>query len=140
MPGIYDSPPGPEHPRPAPPACGHTPGSAGTIVKALKPGGDITNNTPDFILRSLQGGSRELASLRCPQCRSHTIYRHRTHTADPAADIGSDPEVISAALNSLLEQADVNVFTLVVTKEQGLTSYVLPRHRLPAFRVTTGNA
>lgn len=120
------------------PGCGHDPYHRGATVAAVKPAGDLTTNTAGFLLRSLVGGRRELSSEPCPICRTQAVFRHRSDAGEPAVDIGTDVAIIRAALHVILDQSDVEVFTLVVTSAEnhGDTSYVLPRHHMCAFRIS----
>ena len=122
----------------APPSgCGHDPNERSAIIKAVKPAGDITSNTQAFILRSLTGGDQQLICSQCPQCRSHYSYLYRAESGGIPRGVGDDLDDIQCVLHAVLAQPDVDVFTLVVTGDPSLTSYVLPRHHLPAFRITS---
>lgn len=138
-------PPGaqpPALPRREPPACGHTGNYA--VITAVHPAGDTSNLNPaiTFNLCSITGGQQELTRRDCEICRQHESYEHRQVAGDRAADIGDDVEVVRAALYAVLAQPDAHTFLLVVNGDGDqwnraeTVSYVLPRHQLPAFRVT----
>lgn len=122
---------------PIPSACGHDLNHRRAMVKAVKPAGDVTSNTHTFMLRSLSGGPQQLTCVQCPQCRSHSSYLYRAESGGLPVAIDNDPEAVRTVLHAVLDQPAVAVFTLVVTGEQSPTSYVLPRHHLPAFRIVS---
>jgi len=93
------------------------------------------NHTVEF--RSLSVGDRKLAVERCSKCSQIETYMLSARDGSGSKSIGTDPEVISAALGSLLDDANDRSLTLAVRADVN-RSLVIPSHHLPVFIVEDG--
>lgn len=91
----------------------------------------LESSIPHFV--SLSGGEQRISLDVCEECSAETGYSLRRVGGDPER-IGGDPEVLSAAINALLTQPGVDIFTVVVDR-RGRERIVIPRHHLPSFLV-----
>lgn len=108
--------------------CGHSkyPTQTGITVRRLT---EVTeNNTTHFV--SITGGERTLAATRCT-C-GHVSYFLRDR-GEPPKVIGDDPDIITAALHAILDQA-IDVFTMQLYPNRPV-SVIVPRHHLPLMIV-----
>lgn len=90
------------------------------------------------MLRSIRGGAQRLDLDCCPDCKRADVWWHWAQPGGRPSRI-DDVSGLGITLQELLAEADTDIFFLSVTSDRDSTQtvhYVMPRHQLPAFRVS----